>query len=177
MKTSKTITKKTNVPKGRKKPTQALKPVKKAAKVNAYIVKDKLVESWEEACKITERNPKHVPIVKHLPVQDRRYTVSAYKLPIIYEAQNINDGFSPDYSDPSQWKHTAGSFVKKGGKHPSGFVFSDSYYGHWSTYTFVGARLSVKSGTRAMELEKQFADLHLDVKFPDQPKRNSKNKK
>lgn len=156
----------------------AVKPIQRTKKKKSYIVKDKLIESFEEGCLVTGRNPKHRPIVKHLLPQDRQRSISAYELDVIYEAQNLNDGFVPDFLNWSQEKWTAGSTVKKGGNHPSGFVFSLSVYGYWHTVTYVGARLCVKTRERALELERKFESQHLDVRFPVKikPKRNTKTK-
>lgn len=84
---------------------------------------------------------------------------SLYMLVIIAQAWNKIDGFTPDWSDGSQWKYFPWFAYKKNKGH-AGFVYAL----RTATYANadVGSRLCFKSSNRARQFGKMFTDLFND---------------
>lgn len=86
---------------------------------------------------------------------------SLYMLVIIAQAWNKIDGFTPDWSDGSQWKYFPW-FVYRENKGLAGFVFASTYYTASVAYANIGSRLCFKSSNRARQFGEMFTDLFND---------------
>ena len=88
--------------------------------------------------------------------------VAFYKLAIIAKAWNKIDGFTPDWSDGSQWKYFPW-FVYRENKGHAGFVCAGTDATATLAGASIGSRLCFKSSARAAQFGKQFADLYNKV--------------
>lgn len=115
----------------------------------------KKVTSYLTACKVLKRNPKNVPIVKHLPKDEQASTIAHFELMIIAEAINYlaNGGkkWIADYSNYDQEKWVPRFYMDSNKKSVSGFSFGYADYGNVSSWsnTIVGGRLSYLSSDAA----------------------------
>ena len=86
---------------------------------------------------------------------------SIYMLVIIAQAWNKIDGFTPDWSDSSQWKYFPWFAYRKNKGH-AGFVFANTYSTATATYAIFGSRICFKSSNRARQFGEMFTDLFND---------------
>jgi len=107
------------------------------------------IKSFEDACKKLNIDPAHLPDLSTILEEFRKPITAAYKLMIIFKA--INDDWTPDWSNQSQWKYYPWYEILS-----SGFGFSDSYYGNSGSVTCVGSCLCTDSSDKALYISKQF---------------------
>lgn len=119
-----------------------------------------MVTTFSQACKATGHDPKKLPDVSMLPKKHQKSIIAFFKLIIVIEA--LNEGWTPDWNDSSQWKYYAWFRVKASEKKPSGVGFSYSDYGYSFTGTFVSSRLCLKSASLALHAGKHFEQLYID---------------
>ena len=86
---------------------------------------------------------------------------SLYMLLIIAQAWNKIDGFTPDWSDDSQWKYFPW-FAYRENKGHAGFVCARAYGAATYAYANFGSRLCFKSSNRARQFGEMFTDLFND---------------
>lgn len=86
---------------------------------------------------------------------------SLYMLVIIAQAWNKIDGFTPDWSDGSQWKYFPW-FAYRENKGHAGFVFAYASATATSGLAYFGSRLCFKSSNRARQFGEMFTDLFND---------------
>ena len=113
--------------------------------------------TFENCCKYLGIEP-NLPDVSMLPDKHAKAIVSNYKLWVIAEAWNKEDGFTPDYNNGNQRKYYAWFW-----KYGEGFRFHYSYYDCSLAGTGGGSRLCFKSKERAKQFGEMFIDLHNDV--------------
>jgi hypothetical protein len=92
---------------------------------------------------------------------------SLYMLVIIAQAWNKIDGFTPDWSDGSQWKYFPWFVYRENGGDATtgasaGFVFALTHYAATSAAASIGSRLCFKSSNRARQFGEMFTDLFND---------------
>jgi hypothetical protein len=90
--------------------------------------------------------------------ENHRYTkddksIEAYRKLIII-ARALNDGWTPDWNDSSEYKYYPWFKMK------SGFGLSDAHYGYTCTLTYVGSRLCFKSEELARYAGEKFEKLY-----------------
>jgi len=85
------------------------------------------IKSYEDACKKLQLDPNALPDVSMLPEEFRKAVINSYKLFIIYKA--INNGWTPNWNDSSEWKYYPWFWVEASAALSSGFGFSYSTYG------------------------------------------------
>jgi hypothetical protein len=115
------------------------------------------VKSFEDACRELGIDPAGVLVLTSnvKEVQENFKAIAAFtKLTIIAKA--LNQGWTPDWSNSSQYKYYPWFEWK------SGFGFSSAFYGCWGTYTFVGSRLCFNSEELAKYAGTQFEDIYQD---------------
>lgn len=98
---------------------------------------------------VQELNPKHINAL-----------IALNKLFTIAEAWNKADGFVPDFSDTSQWKYFPWF---RWSDDSAGFVFAYTDFTASLANANIGSRLCFKSGSRAMQFGKMYADLYNDA--------------
>jgi len=113
------------------------------------------IKSFENACKRQKLNPTFLPDVSMIHEELRKFVIAAYKLTIIFKA--INNGWTPDWSDYSQYKYYPLFEVLS-----SGFGFSVSDCGCAITGTSVGSRLCTDTSEKAVYIAKQFESEYKD---------------
>lgn len=118
----------------------------------------KKIKTFADACKALKLNPKHLPDVSLLPKEHQKAITAHYKLVIIVQA--LNEGWTPNWNDISQWKYYPWFTIEADAKRPSGFGFSLTLYDCWLTRTPVGSRLCFKSRELALYAGKQFKNLY-----------------
>jgi hypothetical protein len=117
------------------------------------------LNTFENSCKYLGIAPA-LPDVSMLPATHAKAVVSNYKLWVIAEAWNKEDGFVPDYDNGSQPKYYP---VFHYNKNKSAFAFRDSLCVHLRAHAGSGSRFAFKTPGRAREFGKMFTDLHNDV--------------
>lgn len=83
---------------------------------------------------------------------------SLHMLCVIAQAWNKIDGFTPDWSDVSQWKYFPW-FTYRENKGHAGFVCAITYRAATSAYANIGSRLCFQSPNRAIQFGEMFTDL------------------
>jgi len=121
------------------------------------------IQSIEDAFNYTGRDIKNLPIVDHLPEEDREYQIASYKWQVIIAALNkeANAGvkFWPNWNDPNEYKYSPVAIVKASKEQPAGFGFSRTSYVYSCTIAYVGSRLSFLNGERTLYAMKQFPEI------------------
>lgn len=117
------------------------------------------VTSFEEACTLTKRDPEKLPIVNHLPKEDRNHLIADYKLTTIAKA--LRGGNEADYTNDS-YKYNSVFVVKANKKKPSGFGLSYFVYDGWASLSGVGLRLCFPNRDTARFFGMHFLPLHVD---------------
>ena len=107
------------------------------------------IKSFEDACKRQKLNPTFLPDVSMIREELRKFVIVAYKLAIIFKA--INNGWTPNWSDYSQYKYYPWLSVLS-----SGFGFTASSYDSAFAITVVGSRLCTDTSEKALYIAKQF---------------------
>jgi hypothetical protein len=120
----------------------------------------KSIKSFEDACEKLSLDPAALPDFSMMPEKHRKALLAHAKLIIICEA--LNEGWTPDWNDQSQYKYHPFFEVDANDENPAGFGFSFTTYDGWLTYADVGSRLCFKSSELAKYAGKQFADLYKD---------------
>lgn len=119
------------------------------------------IKSFADACKKLNIDPKTADAFKALPKEYRKYTTAMYKLTIITQA--INENKKANWNDQNEPKYFPWVKPKADAKNPSGFGFSHSGCGHWSTGTSCGSRLSFRKSEDCLYALKQFESLYIDI--------------
>lgn len=119
-----------------------------------------MVTTFAQACKATGHDPEKLPDVSMLPKKHQKSIIAFFKLIIVIEA--LNEGWTPDWNDRSQWKYYAWFRVKASDQKPSGVGFSGSDYDGTGTHASVGSRLCLKSPDLALHAGKYFEQLYID---------------
>ena len=119
-----------------------------------------MVTTFSQACKATGHDPKQLPDVSMLPKKHQKSIIAFFKLIIVIEA--LNEGWTPDWNDHSQWKYYAWFRVDASDQNPSGVGFSASGYVSAAAHTGVGSRLCLKSADLALHAGKHFEQLYID---------------
>ncbi len=118
----------------------------------------KKVTSFLTACKLLNRDPKKLPIVKHLPKLHALATVTQFQLWTIADA--IRGEWVPDYNNEDQEKYFAVFYfkpaAKKGGRPRLVFVSVS----RWRRHSDVGSRLCFETREQAEYFGKKFIKLH-----------------
>lgn len=111
-----------------------------------------------EGCFIaTNRDPKILPIVDHLPERDAKKTLADYKWSVVVEA--INEGIPANWADASESKYILWPDVVVDKSKPSGFGLSYFDYVVSVTAATVPSRLTFRNRAGA-----KFAyDHHLEL--------------
>lgn len=128
---------------------------KKTAK-NNQVFDYKTIKSFENACEKLNLDPKALPDVSMIPEELRKAIINGYKLMIIYKA--INDGWTPNWNDSSEWKYYPWFWVEASAARSSGFSFSRSHCHCTRTNASVGSRLCTDSSEKALYIAKTFQD-------------------
>lgn len=126
------------------------------------------IKTFENACKLTGRNPKALPGVSKLPKSDQDYHVADHKLLVIAEAlvkeysikNNLKKVWTPNYTDGSV-KYETRFWIEEDKSHPSGFGFSRTFCDFTFAYTCVGSRFAFPTSELAIYFGEQFKKLHL----------------
>lgn len=117
--------------------------------------------SFEEACAARGYDPALLlPDVSALPEWLQKLVIAKIRLVIIAEA--MNEGKQFDWSDYNQRKWFP-YFDMDDEDDDSGFGFSSTDYGYWTTFTIVGARLVFFTQEDAEHFGRHFIELHRDV--------------
>ena len=114
----------------------------------------KTIKSFENACVKLNLDPEALPDVSMIPEEFQKAIINGYKLMIIYKA--INDGWTPNWNDSSEWKYYPWFWVEASAALSSGFGFSVSHYYYAYTHTHVGSRLCTNSSEKALYIAKTF---------------------
>ena len=123
----------------------------KAKKTSTLSITDR-VKTFEDACEVLRLENVQIGQVG---LDKHSKSIEAYaKLSIISEA--LNEGWTPDWSDKSQYKYVAWF------THKSGLGLSYSGYDGWRSNAGVGSRLCFKSSELATYAGKQFEDIYRD---------------
>ncbi|WP_353166740.1 hypothetical protein [Empedobacter brevis] len=91
-------------------------------------------------------------VIENLPIP--KHIIAQLQLVIIAKA--LNEGWTPDWSDSSQYKYCPWFDMENSSS--GGFVFDD--YDYWSTLSVVGSRLCFKSRDLVEYAGKQFKDIY-----------------
>lgn len=119
------------------------------------------ITSFLVACKLLKRDPKKLPIVKHLPKLHAAATLAEYQRWTIADA--IRAKWVPDYNDDNQPKYFPVFYfkpaAKRGGRPTLVFHYVDS----WLSTSYVGSRLCFENYADAEYFGKKFIKLHEKV--------------
>jgi hypothetical protein len=107
------------------------------------------IKSFDDACARLNIDPLELPTVPRAMDRLSGRIIADYKLCIIFEA--INNGWTPDWSKPSQYKYYPWYPVLS-----SGFGFDGSGYGCDRTNTTVGSRLCTDTAKKALYIAVTF---------------------
>lgn len=129
--------------------------MKKAKKQNDFDFRT--IKTFEDACKKLNIDPTIDPIGEEVAKEFHFALMAVYQLFIIFKA--INDGWTPDWSNASEFKYYPWYWMKK---LSSGFGFSGSVCGYSDSGTLVGSRLCTNSSEKALYIAEQFKDLYED---------------
>ena len=124
--------------------TKTQKPAIKESKFNF-----KTIKSFEDACKKENIDPLLLPDVSMIPEQFRSAIINVFKLMIIFKA--INNGWTPDWSNTSEYKYYPWFWFS-----PSGVGFSGTTYLYARTDASVGSRLCTDTIEKAEYIAKMF---------------------
>ena len=108
-----------------------------------------IIKSFEDACKRLNIDPLELPTVPRAMDRLTGRIIADYKLCIIFEA--INNGWTPDWSKPSQYKYYPWYPVLS-----SGFGFDYSGYDYGYSTTSVGSRLCTDTAKKALYIAETF---------------------
>jgi hypothetical protein len=114
-----------------------------------------LAKTWEEFCKLTDRNPNEFPE----DVKGKR-GIADFKLSTMILYYN---GKLPDYTDSSQDKYEPWWQIVKDKKRPSGFGLSFNDDAAWLTYTYVGPRFAYFDPEVLRHVTKYFIEEYNDL--------------
>jgi hypothetical protein len=117
------------------------------------------LNSFENSCKYLGIEP-NLPDVSMLPTKHAKAIVSNYKLWVIAEAWNKQDGFVPDHGDARQPKYYPAFLYDK---NKSAFALWFSHFDLSDARAGFGARLAFKTHSRADKFGEMFIGLHNDV--------------
>jgi hypothetical protein len=108
------------------------------------------VKTFEDACAVLGIDPNEALVMTFSPTLsvDKISCLAYIKLIII--ARALNEGWTPDWSDSSQYKYVPWF------KHQSGSGLSYDVYDYWLAFTGVGSRLCFKSAELAEYAGRQF---------------------
>ena len=81
----------------------------------------KTIKSFEDACAKEGVDPTNLPGVSMIDKGMGKALIAAYKLFVIFKA--INDGWTPNWNDSSEWKYFPLLEVAADKARPSGFGF------------------------------------------------------
>ncbi len=115
----------------------------------------KTIKTFEDACTKLGIDPKQLPDSSGMLAELKKPIIAAYKLMVILKA--INNGWTPDWTNSSQWKYYPWFRVLS-----SGFGFSDSDYYYVYSFTSVGSRLCTDTSEKALYVAKQFEQEYKD---------------
>lgn len=105
------------------------------------------VNSYEDACKVLNREPLTLEQFNFLPEADRQAFFSLHKITTVIEV--LNEGWQPDWNDYDQMKCYPWFDMETYGDAPAGSGFSFGGYDFDDSYTGVGARLCVETPEKA----------------------------
>lgn len=125
------------------------------------------VESFEDACRKVGVSPDVKPSVDSLPPRFQRSVLNYYKLLIITEA--LNDGWFPDFSDPSQKKWWVYSYYNSEHGAHCGLADSSSYDAWTYSDSIIGARLAFKDKETAEYALETFKPLYMELLTNQEP--------
>ncbi|MFA5650020.1 MAG: hypothetical protein WC914_02630 [Proteiniphilum sp.] len=125
------------------------------------------VQTFKDACYELGVNPSVEPTVTDLPPRFQRSVLNYYKLLIITEA--LNDGWFPDFSDPSQKKWWVYSYYNSEHGAACGLAYSDSYSAWSYSYSYIGARLAFKDKETAEYALETFKPLYMELLTNQEP--------
>lgn len=108
-------------------------------------------KSWEDACEIKGIHP-HQSLPYPDPQNDQQQAINGF-FKMITISEVLNEGWSPNYSNSSEYKYYPW-FDLSGG----GFSYRD--YGYAYAGASVGARLVYKTRELAIYAGKQFTDIY-----------------
>jgi hypothetical protein len=111
------------------------------------------VQSYEESCEFTGRDPKLLPDVSKLPEKEARYILACYMIPNIIHT--LNDGKEIDWTDNSP-KYNLLYYFGSG----SGFSCCD--FANWHSCSDVGPRFAFIKKERGIFFFRQFKSLIAD---------------
>jgi len=123
----------------------------------------KKITSYEEGCKVLNKDPNQLPVVDHLEPEFAKDIMARYKLMVIILAINTLSKFKVDFNNPNQRKWYLWYWVDADAERPAGFGFSGTDTIFDRTLTAVGARLYVGSEAEALHMDKYFQPLYKDM--------------
>lgn len=103
---------------------------------------------------------KNLPVVTHLPEEDRKAVVSHYKIMKVIQAHNENR--KPNWNDSSEYKYYPWWDVEASAKQPSGSGLSCHDFDLTNAFTNVSSRLCVFDSETCRHLAsvKEFVKLY-----------------
>lgn len=116
--------------------------------------------TYEDCEKAVQLATGLLPIVDHLPERFRKPLTGAMQAMVVTEA--FNEGWEPDYTNARQPKYFVCPAIDADESCPSGFGFSGSPYGHWSTDANCGSRHAFKTSELALCALEQFPEIFKD---------------
>lgn len=124
-------------------------------------MKKSKIDSLEDAFRYTDRDPKLLPIVDHLPEDDRDFPVDSFNLMVLVDALNkeSNGGkpWQPKWGE--EYKYEPRFWVADDEKDPSGFVFTNSIYCDSYARAGCGSRFDFHSVDALQHAQKKFSHL------------------
>ena len=121
------------------------------------------ITTVEEAFTYTGRDIKNLPIVDHLPEEDRQHEIADYQWKVILAALNkeANEGkkYWPNWFNGKEWKYAPWVEIAASKEQPAGFGFSGTDYDVTLAVTAVGSRLSCINAEITQYAQKQFPDI------------------
>ena len=113
------------------------------------------IKTIEDACNELgedDEDVKALRVIENLDVP--KHIISQLQSIIIVKA--LNEGWIPDWSNSNQYKYFPYFYMENSSA--GGFVYCVD--GRWSTFTYVGSRLCLKSRELAEYAGKQFKDIY-----------------
>ena len=125
------------------------------------------IKTEEDAFNYTGRDIKNLPIVDHLPEEDRAHEIADYKWKVIIAALNkeANEGkkYTHNWFDRTIKKHFPWLWVEASEEQPAGFGFSYTGTLYDGSHAIVGSRLSFKEERCVLYALKQFPEIAKQV--------------
>lgn len=104
---------------------------------------ENITDPFTAACQVLVIDPTTLPIVDHLPEEERKPLIAHYKLLKCIQAKNkLNNNWQPDWKDSNQRKYFPWLWVKA-----TDTGVGLSYHGNVYSFssTFIGSRLCLGS--------------------------------